>query len=205
MNLLPLALLQASIMMASVLVALSATSAASGSNNGTLRVGEPLPRLEGSFLTGRDAMLPEAARGQVAFLALGFTYKSRYAVEPWTAWFRKEFGKTPGVTFFEIPVVGGMAKMGRWFIDRGMRSGTPPELHEHVITVYRGAGDWKKRVGHAEAGDDHAYLVVLDRDGIVRWTARGPFDPEKTEEVRSVVAALIAADASQTGDVPAAP
>lgn len=172
---------------------------------GTLRVGDTLPRLEGSFLTGRDAVLPDAARGHIALLAIGFTYKSRFAVEPWTEWFRREFGKSPNMTFFEIPVVGGMAKMGRWFIDRGMRNGTPPELHEHVITVYRGAGDWKKRVGHTEAGNDYAYLIVLDHAGVVRWTARGPFEAARTADVRTVITELEATAAAHQSAGPAGP
>jgi hypothetical protein len=37
-------------------------------------------------------------------------------------------------------MIGGLGTLGRWFIDRGMRKGTPMELRDHVITVYRGAG-----------------------------------------------------------------
>lgn len=49
---------------------------------------------------------------------------------------------TMAETFFEVPMIGGMATFGRWFINRGMRSGTAVELHDHVITVYGGTGDW---------------------------------------------------------------
>ena len=44
----------------------------------------------------------------------------------------------PRVTFFEIPMIGGLARMGKWFIDSGMRRGTPKADHENVITVYGG-------------------------------------------------------------------
>lgn len=52
-------------------------------------------------------------------------------------------GSRTDVTFFEVPMIGGLATLGRWFIDRGMRSGTPVELHDRVITVDTGTGDWK--------------------------------------------------------------
>jgi hypothetical protein len=112
-----------------------------------LSPGEPLPALKGEFLSGRQAVLPEAASGRVALLALGFTYESRFAVEAWIGRFRKEFGENQQVLFYEVPMIGGMARLGKWFIDSGMRKGTPKEDHEHVITVYGGTDPWKQRVG----------------------------------------------------------
>ena len=89
-----------------------------------LAVGDQLPPLKGEFLSGRTAVLPQAASGRVALLMLGFTYDSRFQVEAWAKRFRQDFGTKSGVTFFEIPMIGGMARMGKWFIDSGMRRGT---------------------------------------------------------------------------------
>ena len=90
---------------------------------------------------------PQAASGRVALLMLGFTYDSRFQVEAWAKRFRQDFGTEPSVTFFEIPMIGGLARMGKWFIDSGMRRGTPKADHENVITVYGGTDAWKQRVG----------------------------------------------------------
>ena len=87
----------------------------------TLPAGETMPPLRGEFLTGRTAILPDAAKGTVALLALGFSYDSRTAVEEYVKRFRKDFDSEPRVTFFEVPMIGGMARMGKWFIDSGMR------------------------------------------------------------------------------------
>ena len=46
-----------------------------------IKIGERLPELRGESLTGREAVLPQAAEGRVTLLLLGFTYKSRFAVE----------------------------------------------------------------------------------------------------------------------------
>lgn len=141
---------------------------------GALAPGDPLPELRGTFLTGREAVLPQAAAGKTALLALGFTYDSRWAVEAWVKRFRKEFGAREGVTFFEVPMIGGMARMGKWFIDSGMRRGTPKEDHGHVITVYGGTGAWKQRLNFRN-GDD-AYLILLAPDGTIAWMHNGPFE-----------------------------
>jgi hypothetical protein len=132
--------------------------------------------LKGEFLTGRPAVLPEAASGRVALLAMGFTYDSRFAVEAWAGRFRQDFGDNPQVAFFEIPMIGGLARLGKWFIDSGMRKGTPRQDYEHVITIYGGADAWKQRLGFHSP--DAAYLILLDQHGIVRWLHSGPFDEQ---------------------------
>jgi hypothetical protein len=152
-------------------------------------VGGTLPPLKGEFLTGREAVLPGAAQGKPALLAIGFTYKSRFAVEEWVKHFRADFDKEPRATFFEVPIIGGMAKMGRWFIDSGMRRGTPKTDHEHVVTVYSEAGEWKKRLDFK--APDAAYLVLLDKDGKVAWTFTGGYDAARYTELATKVKELV--------------
>ncbi len=154
-----------------------------------LSIGDTLPPLKGEFLTGRAAQLPDAASGRVALLALGFTYDSRFPVEAWIGRFRKEFAETPQVTFYEIPMISGMARLGKWFIDSGMRKGTPPRDRENVITVYSDAGSWKQRVGFK--APNAAYLILLDKHGIVRWRHDGVFDEDAGKDLSARVSALL--------------
>jgi len=155
----------------------------------TLSLGKSLPPLKGEFLTGRQALLPDAASGRVALLALGFTYNSRFAVEGWVGRFRKDFAANPQVTFYEIPMIGGMARLGSWFIDRGMRKGTPVQDQENVITVYGDASQWKQRVGYQSP--DAAYLVLLDRHGSARWLHSGTVDDAAYKELLEQMAILL--------------
>ena len=155
----------------------------------TLPIGETLPPLRGEFLTGRQAQLPEAASGRVALLALGFTYNSRFQVEAWIGRFRKDFGENPHVTFYEIPMIGGMARLGKWFIDSGMRKGTPRSDQENVITVYGGTDSWKQHMGYQSP--DAAYLVLIDKHGAVRWRHSGAFDEEAYKDLSVRVTALL--------------
>jgi len=154
-----------------------------------LQLGQTLPPLKGEFLTGRSAQLPEAAAGRIALLAVGFTYNSRFPVEAWIGRFRKDFGDNPSSTFFEIPMIGGMARMGKWFIDSGMRKGTPAKDQENVITAYGDTAAWKQRVGYESP--DAAYLVLIDRRGGVRWRHIGAFDEEAYKDLSSHVTALL--------------
>jgi hypothetical protein len=157
-----------------------------------LAIGDQLPPLKGEFLSSRTAVLPQAASGRVALLMLGFTYDSRFQVEAWAKRFRQDFGTKPGVTFFEIPMIGGMARMGKWFIDSGMRRGTPKADHENVITVYGGTDQWKQRVGLNDP--KAAYLILLDQNGHVAWRSAGSLDEERYSALSSEVSRLLAAN-----------
>jgi hypothetical protein len=139
--------------------------------------GGELPKLRGELLSGRSIVLPDSARGSSLLLLLGFTYESRHDVEAWAGRSRHDFGADSTLRCYEVPVVGGAARLARPFIDGGMRRGTPRTLHERVITLYRDAAEWKQRVGFAE--QDVAYVLLVDGEGRVVWQARGPFGEER--------------------------
>ncbi|HSP67206.1 MAG TPA: hypothetical protein VLN48_05740 [Bryobacteraceae bacterium] len=169
-------------------VALTASAAVPAAE---LAVGDQLPPLKGEFLSGHAAVLPQAASGRVALLMLGFTYDSRFQVEAWAKRFRQDFGANPGVTFFEIPMIGGMARLGKWFIDSGMRRGTPKGDQENVITVYGGTEPWKQRLG--VKAEDSAYLLVIDQKGKVAWRHGGPFDEASYQDLAAQIRKLASA------------
>jgi hypothetical protein len=152
-------------------------------------VGDPLPTLRGEFLTGRTALLPQAAAGRVALLLLGFSYDARFAVEAWAGKFREQFHRDPRVTFYEIPMIVGLAWMGKWFIESGMRRGTPKQDYENVITVYGGAHPWKQRLGFRDP--KAAYLILLDASGRVAWHYTGGLDEQAYHALSSEVLRLL--------------
>lgn len=158
---------------AMVWMAVAAAVSAQSKGPKPIATGDAFPRLEGEFLTGRKAILPDAATGKTALVLLGFTYQSRFSVESWADRVRPAFAQRPNTTFFEVPVLGGMARLGKWFIDSGMRSGTPRELHENVITVWGGVDRWKALMNVRSTAQDDAYVVLIDPKGQVLWLHHG--------------------------------
>ncbi len=152
-----------------------------------LSVGDPFPQLKAEYLTGRKAVLPDAAQGRMALVMMGFTYDSRFAVERWAEAFKSAFGSRADVTFYEVPVIGGMGRMAKWFIDSGMRKGTPRELHENVITVYGGVNRWKTAMGFSKQAENAAYLALLDQSGRVRWLYHGELDEAAMASLRTAL------------------
>jgi len=151
--------------------------------------GDTLPVLKGEYLDGRSAELPVAAKGKVALLALGFTHDSQTAVQGWTKRFRKDFGDNPQVTFYEIPMIGGMGMMAKPFITGGMRKGTPKDDYEHVITVFGNPSFWKDRLRFHK--EKEAYLILLGQEGTIRWVSHGFVDEAKFGELAEAVRRLL--------------
>lgn len=156
-----------------------------------LTVGTPMPKIEGENLRGNKAVLPDLAKGKVTLVAMGFSYESRRPVEVWTKRFRRDFGQNPDTAFFEVPVISGIARLAKLFIELGMRRGTAKEDHDKVITVYGGASDWKERL--AVEDTDVAYLLLLDRDGRVRWRHSGLFEEKVWPELKDATEAALQA------------
>ena len=178
------------------LLAVVVTAAVSAQKSPTvpMRAGDIFPRLEGDFLSGRKAVLPDAAQGKLALVLMGFSYGSRTAVEAWAEHVRPAFTAHEAATFFEVPVLGGMARMGKWFIDSGMRKGTPKELHENVITVWGNVDRWKALAGFSKRAEDDAYLTLIGRDGRILWLHHGPYSAEAFD------AMMAAASPAPTGE-----
>ena len=85
-----------------------------------------------------------------------------------------------------------MARMGKWFIDSGMRRGTPKTDYGSVITVYGGTDAWKQRVGFKDP--NAAYLVLLDQHGKVAWRYAGAFAEDPYKALSSNISRLLAVE-----------
>ena len=99
-----------------------------------LAPGDTMPRLKGEFLTGREAVLPDghAARWRCSGAGSATTLVFR---STWMTRFRELYPPGDHLTFFEVPMLGAGARLGRWFIDSGMRRGPQHNVHENVITA----------------------------------------------------------------------
>jgi hypothetical protein len=170
----------------SVLLPLLLASAAAAM---PLAPGAALPALRGELLTGRAAELPSLTHGKVALVAFGFTRGSSRDVESWAARFKAAYGADTSYTWLEVPLIGGgMARMMKPLIQGGMRGGTPEADRVHVMTVWGVAHEWKSWLAYD--APNSGYIVLLDREGRVRWRGAGPLDDARWRELAAASDAL---------------
>lgn len=115
--------------------------------------------------------LPLAAAGRVALISFGFSYSARTPVEAWSDHVRQVWGNQPRVTWYQVPMIGGLGRLAKPFITGGMKRATAPAEYGHSVAVFGGVGAWKQRL--AVTDDKVAYLVLVDEAGVVRWLIPG--------------------------------
>ena len=157
-----------------------------------LAPGQLLPAFSGDNLAGLAVTLPGAARGKVALIAFGFSYDSRTPVEAWTEHVRAAWGAEAGFNWYQVPMIGGFGRLAKPFINGGMKKATPPQFHGNAVTVFGGVGPWRVRL--SVKNDALAYLVLIDRGGVVRWLHAGPYDTAFAAELDNQVRWLLASE-----------
>jgi hypothetical protein len=145
-------------------------------------VGQELPELKDRALDGEMVTLPNDARGYVTLVAFGFKRESQYDIDDWLAAAPREFEDPRRFRTYEIPMMGnGLVKLLRGSINGGMRSATPVARRRFVVPFYGDINAYARRLGMSDRGA--VYILLLDKQGIVRWWAKGKVTREKSAEL----------------------
>lgn len=154
-----------------------------------LGLGDTFPDLKADTLSGKTATLPNDAKGKVAVIVLGFSHGSSNACQAWGKRFDKEFKGERRATEYSVAMIGGLGRLGKPFIESGMRKGMSKDEWDHMLTFYQNTDAWKKRAGFK--GSDDAYVFVTDTDGTVKYLHGGPFQEGEFSKVAAMVRDLL--------------
>jgi hypothetical protein len=130
-----------------------------------------IPEAHGTALDGTAVVLPDALKGKVGVLVVGFSHASQGQVTNWGRLITADYGTTPGLAYYEIPMLGGAPKMLRGMIVKSMAKSVPAAEKPHFLPLTEDDKPWR-RVAHYDKADD-AYIVLVDGDGAVRWQTQG--------------------------------
>ena len=135
-------------------------------------VAQKIPELHGTTFSGQAVSLPEAFRGKVGILVIGFSQGSREAVTVWGTKLAADYLDSPSVAYYEIPVLASVPKLIRGFVAGRIKASVADRGKPHFIPLTEDEAAWRALV-HYQAPDD-AYLLLVDGDGIVHWQTQGP-------------------------------
>jgi len=130
-----------------------------------------IPKAHGTSLAGTAVMLPDALKGKVGVLVLGFSHASQEQVANWGRLITADYGQASGLAYFEIPMLGGAPKMVRGMIIKGMGSSVPAAERPHFIPLTEDDKPWRA-VAHYDKAND-AYVLLVDGEGVVLWQTQG--------------------------------
>jgi hypothetical protein len=154
-------------------------------------LGERFPAVTGESLAGDETALPDDLAGAPAVLLLGYDQDAQFDAD------RGLFGllqaRTP-VRILEVPTIPGLIpSLLDGTIDEGMRSGIPSEDWASVVTVYGSPAREVVALTGNENGRNMRVLL-LDRDGVVRWFHDRGYSAGKMLELDAAARALVDAN-----------
>ncbi len=152
-------------------------------------VGKVLPQIQGETLSGSATQLPGKFAGEPAVLLIGYLQSSQFDIDRWT--YGLIATETPA-KIAEVPAIPGLVpSLFSGWIDDGMRSGIPEEDWPAVITAYGSSG---QRLANftGTTGGRNARVLLLDKDGVVRWFWDQGFSAARLLELQKTAQALAA-------------
>jgi len=139
--------------------------------NATAKAQVSIPKAQGTTLAGAAVTLPDALKGKVGVLVVGFSHASQGQVEAWGRRLAKDYGQSAGVAYFEIPMLAGAPKMLRGMIVKSMSKSVPEGERPHFLPLMEGEPVWRVAAHYSEPDD--AYVLLVNGDGIVEWQTEG--------------------------------
>ena len=146
---------------------------------------EQLPKTASESLAGGAVLMPDAMRGHVSVVVLGFSKSSQDAVKAWEAGARKQLGQTD---VYQVAVLEDAPSFVRGMIKHAMKGATPVDRQSHFLVVVKGAAELKKAAAFSEENDP--YVLLLDGSGEIRWRTHGAVNDAALKELAEKVQGL---------------
>lgn len=142
----------------------------------------PFPTIDGENLRNEKVTIPEAGKGHPAVFVIGFTHASQIQIKAWAAKLE------PEIHPYSVAVLQDAPRLVRGMAVHGMKSGVPEELRARFLVVFHGEEELKQAVGFDRPDD--AYVVLVDGEGLIRWSFHGPFAEDTFAELKRQFADL---------------
>ncbi len=140
------------------------------------------------MLSGEKVDLPEALKGKVGVLVLGFSRPSGDVVAEWGKKLFHEYNGSGAVAYYEMSVLESVPGILRGFVVKKIGESMPDVAKSHFLPVLDHEKDWKSVAGF-KASDD-AYVLVVDGSGVVRGRVKGVASDANVADVKRQVEAV---------------
>lgn len=163
-----------------------------------------IPPSQGTALNGRAVILPRDLPGRASILILGFSQHSADSTTAWEKPVRNNLASanTPGATaaigdrpaigFLDMPFLEEAPSLIRPIIIRSIRKQVPDPVRPWFVPLTSGEAAWKQLTGFTPTAPDAAYVLLVDRNGQVRWQTHEAFSQPRFEELATAARQLAA-------------
>jgi hypothetical protein len=144
------------------------------------------PTVKGESLNNRAFTIPAGLDAPFNVLLVAFYRGQQSQVDTWLPTARQLIGEHANVEYYELPTISGSWGLLRGWIDGGMQSGIPDfGARERTVTIYTDTSKFRELAGIENP--DQIWVGLVDREGRVYWSARGPATEAALGDLRRVV------------------
>lgn len=161
------------------------------------------PTTKGQNLNERAFDIPAGLDAPLNILLVAFYQNQQKDVDTWVQTAKDLAADHANIEYYELPVLSSSWGVVRGWIDGGMRRGIPAfSARERTITIYTDTDAFRSLAGIDDPS--RIWVGLVDRQGRVSWSARGPATSESLESLRST-ASQAARQATAPANLPATP
>jgi hypothetical protein len=137
------------------------------------------PNLEKKIMS-----LPQDFSGDLNLVLVAFERDQQREADSWLEAAPELFKKYPGIPCYEIPTLHKDYRLGRFFIDRGMRSGiSDTAKRAHTITLYIDKVPFEQSLKIPD--EKWTAILLVNRQGNVRWRGTGLYTDIKGNSLKA--------------------
>ncbi len=167
--------------------ALNATEKSASKLGRESLISSVFPNLKAQTLAGQDIVFPNDVQGKPTVICIAFVGDAQSLIDTWATPISAKYPNQT-VNYYEIPMITTAWSPFSSFIDGGMRSGVPKDLHKNVATYYGSLDAYKKDLLMPEK--ESCYVFVLDKKGVIRYVNEYVATAEKLDALYAVVAQI---------------
>lgn len=144
------------------------------------------PTVSGESLNRRAFTIPADLDARYNILVVAFYQRQQSDVDTWLPAAKEIAADHANVEYYELPTISGGWGLVKGWVDGGMRSGIPAfASRERVVTIYTDTARFRELAGIENP--EKIWAGIVDRDGRVYWSARGPADGAMLADLRRAV------------------
>lgn len=152
-----------------------------------LRAGSTFPAFTGRTITDHPLTLPTSPMENPTVLVFSFSRTAGKDARLWNERLAKDF--PDNVSAYGVIHLESAPKLFRRLAIAGIKSSMPVSVQNRTIVLYKDDQLWRQRLGVKD--ESRAYVVLLDRTGIIRWMNSGAFLDSTYGMLKAELAALL--------------
>jgi ATP10 protein len=145
------------------------------------------PSIKAKTLLGDYIEFPNITKNKNTLVCIAFNDNGKEKFDTWMNTIPSKY-KDSTVIFYELALIKNAPKIFRDTIEKGMRKGSPKELHGQLANYYGKIESYKKALYMQD--EDSCYVFLLDKAGKIQFSVEGATNNENLEMLDKTIKKL---------------